>query len=120
MAGYEIDSLLGEGGMAVVYRATQRSLKRTIALKLLATELSGDAGFRERFEREGQLQAAIDHLHIVPVYEAGSSEHGLFLAMRLIPGSTLKELIQRGELEPRRSLRLLAQVAQALDSAHAA
>ncbi len=118
VAGYEIDSLLGRGGMAVVYRATQRSLKRTVALKLLATELSGDASFRERFEREGQLQAAIDHLHIVPVYEAGPSEHGLFLAMRLIAGPTLKQLITSDELDPRRSLRLLAQVAQALDAAH--
>jgi hypothetical protein len=118
VAGYEIDSLLGRGGMAVVYRATQRSLKRTVALKLLATELSGDASFRERFEREGQLQAAIDHLHIVPVYEAGPSEHGLFLAMRLIAGPTLKQLITSNELDPRRSLRLLAQVAQALDAAH--
>lgn len=101
-----------------MYRATQRSLKRTVALKLLATELSADAGFRERFEREGQLQAAIDHLHIVPVYEAGSSEHGLFLAMRLIAGPTLKQLVAGDQLDPRRTLRLLAQVAQALDAAH--
>ncbi len=120
VAGYEVDSLLGRGGMAVVYRATQQSLKRTVALKVLAKELSTDSSFRERFEREGQLQAAIDHLHIVPVYEAGSSEHGLFLAMRLIAGPTLKELIAGGELDPRRALRLLAQVAQALDAAHRA
>lgn len=120
VAGYEIDDLLGQGGMAVVYRATQRSLKRTVALKLLAPELSGDAEFRERFVREGQLQAGLDHLHIVPVYEAGQSEHGLFLAMRLIRGPTLKELIQTHQLDPRRTLRLLAQVAQALDAAHAA
>ncbi len=106
--------------MAVVYRATQLSLNRIVALKLLASELSDDPAFRERFRREGQLQAAIDHLHIVPVYEAGQTEHGLFLAMRLIVGSTLKELILGGSLDPRRSLRLLAQAAQALDAAHAA
>jgi Protein kinase domain len=106
--------------MAVVYRATQLSLNRIVALKLLAPELGEDPGFRERFRREGQLQASLDHLHIVPVYEAGPSEHGLFLAMRLIVGSTLKELIIAGELEPRRSLRLLAQAAQALDAAHEA
>jgi Protein kinase domain len=120
VAGYRVDSVLGEGGMAVVYRATQLSLNRVVALKLLAPELGEDEGFRERFRREGQLQASLDHLHIVPVYEAGPSEHGLFLAMRLIVGSTLKELIQHGELEPRRSLRLLAQAAQALDAAHEA
>ena len=120
VAGYRVDSVLGEGGMAVVYRATQLSLNRIVALKLLAPELGEDPGFRERFRREGQLQASLDHLHIVPVYEAGPSEHGLFLAMRLIVGSTLKELILAGELEPRRTLRLLAQAAQALDAAHEA
>jgi Protein kinase domain len=120
VAGYRVDGVLGEGGMAVVYRATQLSLNRTVALKLLASELSEDPGFRERFRREGQLQAAIDHLHIVPVYEAGQTEVGLFLAMRLIEGSTLKDLILAGGLDPRRSLRLLAQVAQALDAAHEA
>jgi hypothetical protein len=120
VAGYRVDSVLGEGGMAVVYRATQLSLNRIVALKLLAPELGEDPAFRERFRREGQLQASLDHLHIVPVYEAGPSEHGLFLAMRLVVGSTLKELILAGELEPRRSLRLLAQAAQALDAAHEA
>lgn len=105
--------------MGVVYRATQLSLDRVVALKLLASELSNDPGFRARFQREGQLQAALDHQHIVPVYEAGQTEHGLFLAMRLIRGPTLKHLILDGQLDPRRSLRLLAQVAQALDAAHA-
>jgi serine/threonine-protein kinase len=119
VAGYRIDGELGEGGMSVVYRATQLSLDRVVALKLLAGDLSNDPGFRARFQREGQLQATLDHQHIVPVYEAGQTEHGLFLAMRLIRGPTLKHLILDGELDPRRSLRLLAQVAQALDAAHA-
>jgi hypothetical protein len=120
VAGYRVDGVLGQGGMAVVYRATQLSLNRTVALKLLAGELSDDPSFRERFRREGQLQAGLDHLHIVPVYEAGETEFGLFLAMRLITGSTLKELILANALTPRRTLRILAQVAQALDSAHEA
>jgi hypothetical protein len=106
--------------MGVVYSATQLSLNRVVALKVLAAELSDDPGFRTRFQREGQLQAALDHEHIVAVYEAGQTEHGLFLAMRLIPGPTLKELIVTSQLDTRRSLRLLGQVAQALDSAHAA
>jgi serine/threonine protein kinase len=105
--------------MAVVYRATQLSLSRVVALKVLSPVLSADLGFRTRFEREGQLQAVLDHDHIVPVYEAGQTEHGLFLAMRLIEGSTLKELILTHQLDPRRSIRLLAQVATALDAAHA-
>ena len=104
--------------MGAVYEATQLSLNRVVALKLLAPNLSDDAGFRARFEREGHVQAALDHDHIVSVYEAGQSEYGLFLAMRLIPGPTLKQLILDRELDPRRSVRLLAQVAHALDVAH--
>ena len=86
--------------MGVVYRATQLSLNRTVALKILATELSQDKAFRERFRREGLLQAAIDHEHIVTVYEAGETEHGLFLAMRLIRGPTLKDMILSGRARP--------------------
>jgi serine/threonine protein kinase len=104
--------------MGAVYEATQLSLNRVVALKLLAPNLSDDPGFRARFEREGQVQAALDHDHIVSVYEAGQSDYGLFLAMRLIAGPTLKQLILQGDLDPRRSVRLLAQVAQALDCAH--
>jgi serine/threonine protein kinase len=106
--------------MAAVYQATQLSLNRVVALKLLAPNLSDDPGFRARFEREGQVQAALDYEHIVTVYEAGRSEYGLFLAMRLIAGPTLKRLILDGDLDPRRSVRLLAQVAYALDTAHEA
>jgi serine/threonine protein kinase len=104
--------------MGAVYEATQLSLNRVVALKLLAPNLSDDPGFRARFEREGQVQAALDHDHIVSVYEAGQSDYGLFLAMRLIAGPTLKQLILDGDLDPRRSVRLLAQAAIALDAAH--
>lgn len=117
-AGYRIDGQLGEGGMGAVYRATQLSLERVVALKVLTVELSSDPGFRERFRREGLLQAALDHPHIVTVYEAGEAGNRLFLAMRMVEGPTLKELIQRRELDDRRSLRLLTQVAEALDAAH--
>jgi predicted Ser/Thr protein kinase len=120
IAGYRLDGVLGEGGMGTVYRATQLSLNRVVALKLLAGELSNDPGFRTRFEREGQLQAGLDHQNIVTVYEAGRADQGLFLAMRLIEGPTLKDLIRAGELDSRRTLRILAQVALALDEAHGA
>lgn len=120
VAGYRVDGILGEGGMGTVYRATQLSLNRVVALKLLAAELSDDPGFRARFDQEGKLQAGLDHEHIVTVYEAGTTEQGLFLAMRLIDGPTLKDLIQDGRLDARHALRILAQVAQALDEAHAA
>jgi predicted Ser/Thr protein kinase len=118
-AGYRLDGMLGEGGMGAVYRATQLSLERVVALKVLTVELSSDPAFRERFRREGLLQAALDHPHIVTVYEAGEAENRLFLAMRMVEGPTLKELVQRRELDDRRALRLLTQVAEALDAAHA-
>jgi Protein kinase domain len=119
VAGYRIDGTLGEGGMGTVYRATQLSLERVVALKVLTAELSADPGFRERFRREGLLQAALDHPHIVTVYEAGEAEERLFLAMRMVEGPTLKDLIMRRQLDDRRALRLLTQVAEALDAAHA-
>jgi hypothetical protein len=118
VSGYRIDGMLGEGGMGAVYRATQLSLNRTVALKVLATDLSEDETFRERFRREGLLQAAIDHAHIVTVYEAGETEEGLFLAMRLVRGPTLKDEILGKRLTPDRTARILTAVADALDAAH--
>ena len=118
LGGYRIDEVIGHGGMGVVYEATQLSLKRTIAVKLLASHLSEDPRFRERFRREGELQARLDHPHIVTVHEAGESEHGLFLAMRLVRGPRLKDLILARELNAERTVRILAPIADALDAAH--
>ena len=121
VGGYRVEGLLGRGGMGIVYEATQHSLGRRIALKLLAAELSLDQSFRRRFEREGRLQAGLDHAHIVPIYEAGELEdHGLFIAMRLVRGATLKQLIRAGELDGQRLLTVLRPVADALDTAHEA
>jgi Protein kinase domain len=116
--GYRIDRLIGEGGMGVVYEATQLSLDRKVALKLLSGELSADSGFRERFRHEARIQGAMDHPNIVTVHEAGESDYGLFIAMELIRGATLKDLIVGRELDAGRTLRILTQVADALDSAH--
>ena len=118
VSGYRVEGVLGEGGMGTVYRATQLSLNRTVALKVLAGEFSDDETFRERFRREGLLQAAIDHAHIVTVYEAGETEDGLFLAMRLVRGPTLKDEIFSKQLTPERTVRILLAVADALDAAH--
>jgi hypothetical protein len=117
---YRVEGLLGRGGMAIVYRARHVELGRRVALKLLAVELSSDPEFVARFRREGQLQASLEHPHVVTVYEAGESEHGLFLAMRLVSGSTLAELIREREVGVARALILLRQAADALDAAHAA
>ena len=119
VAGHRIEGVLGEGsGMGLVYRATQLSLDRTVALKFLSRELSGDPQFRERFRREGRLQATINHPHIAPVYEAGETDQGLFISMCVVDGPTLKDLIHARELDAIRALQLLTQVADALDAAH--
>ena len=113
-----MEGLVGKGGMGVVYRATQLSLDRVVALKVLSADLSEDPGFQARFRREGTLQAALDHPNIVTVYEAGESELGLFLAMRFIEGPNLKELVRGAGLGPDRTLHILGQIADAIDAAH--
>ena len=118
-AGYRIEALLGRGGMGIVYRAEQQRPHRRVALKLLATELSSDPSFRERFIRESDSAAAIEHPNIIPVYDAGEVDDQLYLAMRYVQGSDLKDLIEReGRLDPERALSFVSQVGGALDMAH--
>jgi hypothetical protein len=119
LAGYRLEDEIGRGGMGVVYRATELALDRPVALKLIAPELAGDAAFRERFLRESRLAASIDHPGILPVYAAGEADGELYLAMRYVPGTDLRALIdQRGPLPPEQALPILEQVADALDAAH--
>jgi serine/threonine protein kinase len=119
-AGYRIEAVRGRGGMSVVYRAENPRLGNIVALKLLSAELAEDEGFRERFVRESRTAASIPHPHIIPIYDAGDAEGVLYIAMRYVGGPDLKELAKdRGRLPPARVLRLGAQVASALDAAHA-
>jgi DNA-binding beta-propeller fold protein YncE/predicted Ser/Thr protein kinase len=121
IAGYRIDSLIARGGMGVVYRATQLALERPVALKVIAGELAGDEGFRRRFLSESRLAARLEHPAVVPVYDAREEGGELIVAMRLIEGGDLRKLIDReGPLEPARAIRLLRQIGEALDAAHAA
>jgi serine/threonine-protein kinase len=121
IAGCRIESVAGRGGMGIVYRATQLSLARPVALKLIAPEHAADAGFRERFERESRMAAAIDHPNIIPVYAAGEEDGRLYLAMRWVEGTDLHRLLREdGRLEPVRAARIIDQVGGALDAAHAA
>jgi serine/threonine protein kinase len=120
LEGYRIEAELGRGGQAVVYRATQLSLQRQVALKVVTAGLGLDPGFMERFRREGVSAAQLDHPHVVPVYEAGESDGIAFIAMKLIDGPTLDALVRaEGLLPPRRALALLGQAAEALDYAAA-
>src|SRR5262245_11896155 len=118
LAGYRIESLLGWGGMSVVYLAEDLRLKRRVALKLLAARLAADDAFRDRFLRESELAASIDHPNIVPIYEAGTAEDVLFIAMRYVAGGDLKQRVERGRMDPADAIGILAQVAIALDAAH--
>jgi DNA-binding beta-propeller fold protein YncE/predicted Ser/Thr protein kinase len=119
LAGYLIEERIGRGGMSVVYRADDPRLKRKVALKLLTSELAEDPAFRERFLRESQLAASLDHPNVVPIYDAGEVDGLLYIAMRYVDGTDLKQLLQReGALPAERALRLVAQVAAALDAAH--
>ncbi|CAN5331666.1 hypothetical protein BH20ACT24_BH20ACT24_21070 [soil metagenome] len=120
LAGYRIDSVLGRGGMGVVYGAADEALCRPVALKILAPPLANDEAFRRRFVRESRMAAAIDHPNIVPIYEAGEADGALYIAMRFVDGTDLGALIEReGPLSPKRALDILEQVARALDAAHA-
>jgi serine/threonine protein kinase len=96
IAGYLIEEQIGRGGMAVVYRASDPRLNRSVALKILAPELTGDAAFRQRFLREMRAAAAVDHPHIVPVFDAGEADGALFIAMRYVIGQDgLRQLPRR-------------------------
>jgi len=121
IAGYRIEEPIGRGGMGVVYRATQEALDRDVAIKLIVPERSRDAAFRERFKLESRLAAAIEHVNVIPVYEAGEDDELLFIAMRLVDGTDLAEVLGReGRIDSQRTALLIGQLAGALDAAHAA
>jgi serine/threonine protein kinase len=120
VAGYAVESVLGSGAMGVVYVARQRSPERRVALKLITPAFANDEVFRRRFLREATAAAAIEHPHILPVYAAGESNATLFMAMRLIDGRDLREILSGSrELPLERVQRIVGQVGGALDAAHA-
>src|SRR4051794_9743657 len=95
VAGYRIESLVGRGGMGVVYRALQLRLERIVALKVIAPELLDDEGVRERFLAEARAAASVDHPNVIPVHEAGEDDGVAFIAMRYVPGDDLRTLVRR-------------------------
>ena len=116
---YDLEQTIGRGGMGIVYRARSRSSGLVVALKLMIPELAGDDEFRDRFEREGQFLPSLDHPNVVTVYDFGEAEGELYIAMQLIEGANLKELIkEHGRLDPARVVHVVRQVASALDAAH--
>jgi serine/threonine protein kinase len=124
----EILELLGQGGMGAVYKARQRQLNRIVALKILPAETAGDPAFAERFSREAQALAQLNHPHIVTVHDfgeafvvppAGGTTSGLFyFLMEFVDGSNLRRMLESGHLSPREALAIVPQVCDALQYAH--
>ncbi|MEU6793174.1 serine/threonine-protein kinase [Nonomuraea wenchangensis] len=121
VAGYYIEDIVGKGGMAVVYLALDPRLSRRVALKILNPVLSVDDRFRQRFILESRTVASIEHPNIIPIYEANADADGvLYIAMRYVDGLDLRRFIyDRGPLPLGPANRIFAQVAAALDAAHA-
>jgi sugar lactone lactonase YvrE len=120
-AGHRIESLVGRGGMGVVYRARQLELDRVVALKVIAPELLEDQQIRERFVREARTAASIEHPNIIPLHYAGEEAGIAYLAMRFVDGDDIRNLVrQHGVLAPERAAAIVAQAGAALDAIHAA
>jgi len=118
---YVLEQQIGQGGMAVVFRARDDQLGRLVALKIMAASVASDAEFRQRFVRESRAAAAVDDPHIIPVFEAGESAGVLFIAMRYVAGGDVRSLLAReGPLGVDQTAAILEAVASALDAAHAA
>src|SRR3954454_21229225 len=119
IGGYRLVQLIGQGGMGVVYLGAHTENGAPVAVKLLTPELARQPGFRERFVRESSYASSLNHPNVIEVYDAGEQDGVLYIAMQLVQGTDLKNLLtQEGALQPGRVVRLLSQVADALDVAH--
>jgi serine/threonine-protein kinase len=118
-AGYRLVAVLGRGGMSVVFRAENPRLGNTIALKVLDPGLAADDVFRTRFLEESRIAAAMNHPHVIPIHDMGSADGLLYIAMRCVAGTDLRQMIsKRGRLPAETAVFLLSQAARALDAAH--
>jgi predicted ATPase len=117
---YELIELLGAGGMGEVYRARDRRLDRIVAIKILPAAFSADRERLHRFEREARSASALNHPNIVTIYELGRDSSCHYIAMELVEGKTLRELLRSGLLPMRKAIEIAAQVAEGLTKAHEA
>jgi non-specific serine/threonine protein kinase len=117
-AGYRIEGMLDRGGMGVVYKATDPDLHRTVALKIIAPEHTQNEDAVARFKVEARLAASLEHPNIVPIHRGGEVDGVLYLAMRYVPGTNLRQIVDRGQLDMDRIERVMTSVGSALDAAH--
>jgi predicted ATPase len=117
---YEIETLLGMGGMGEVYRARDPRLERTVAIKILPPEFAADTNRLHRFEREARSASALNHPNIVTIHELGRQGSTHYIAMELVEGQTLRQLLNAGSLPIRKAIEIAAQVAEGLAKAHEA
>src|SRR5664280_1072170 len=118
-AGYEVESIVGAGGIGILYRARQVRLDRPVALKLVEPEVARDPVIRERLRREARTVAALEHPNVAPLYEAGEEGGTVYIVTRWVEGTDLGTLIlSESPLEPGRAARIAAQIAAALEVAH--
>jgi serine/threonine protein kinase len=118
LGDYRIEGIVGVGRMGVVYLAIDRITGRACALKVLREEVAIDPVYRERFRREGEMLAAVNHAHIIPIYGMGEVDGELYIASRLV-SSTLRSVINAGPIDVNLAMNIIACVASALDAAHA-
>jgi Tol biopolymer transport system component/predicted Ser/Thr protein kinase len=117
---YEIQSPLGSGGMGEVYRATQSSLGRQVAIKVLSPEFASDPDRLRRFEQEARSASALNHPNIISIYDVGCEGANSYIAMEFVDGKTLRDLLEAGPIPIKKSLQMVAQIADGLAKAHAA
>ena len=115
---YRLLELLGQGGMGEVWRAYDPVHDRFIAVKVLPANFANDQVFQERFRREARAAAGLDDPHVVPIHDSGEIDGQLFVAMKLIKGRDLQDLLDDGPLPPPRAVGIIEQIASALHAAH--
>ncbi len=115
---YEILELIGRGGMGAVYKAVQKGLQRTVAIKVLPADAAKDPTFAERFTREGRALAKLDHPHIVDIYDSGVAGGLYYFVMEYVDGVNVRQMVRAGKVEPKLALGIVSQVCEALQYAH--
>jgi serine/threonine kinase PknH len=116
---YKITGVLGKGGMGEVYEAYDNEIGRNVALKIIKSQYANDRSYRMRFERESHAAATLQEPHVIPIHGFGEIDGSLFIDMRLVRGTNLQSLLEKGPLEPSRAVAIITQIAAALDAAHA-